>query len=121
MSNTYQPYAGDFGLGFLFGYGVDNGRSPLVADFNGDGNPDIAVWENPSTFYRQSYLQILLGNGDGTFTPSYNKAEFHQLRVPNNAADVNGGEHTWWNWMVSLVHLLSSQRPLDLCWNCNAV
>ncbi len=35
--------------------------APLIADFNGDGKPDVAVFSG-------SYLSMLLGNGDGTFT-----------------------------------------------------
>lgn len=37
-----------------------------VADFNGDGIPDIAVSDSNSS---QTLLAILLGKGDGTFTP----------------------------------------------------
>lgn len=96
LTNTYSPYAGDFGYWYLFGEAIQtNAGSPIVADFNGDGNEDIAVFQqvpglNQSTYFRQSYLQILLGNGDGTFTPSYNVTPFHKFRVPNHAIDVYG-------------------------------
>jgi subtilisin family serine protease len=96
LTGNYSPFGGEFGGGFFFGQGVfANQGSPMVADFNGDGNPDIAVYQlvpgnNPNTFLQQSYLQLLLGNGDGTFTPSYDTTAFHQLSVPNNAIDVNG-------------------------------
>ena len=47
--------------------GVD-GRNPVVADFNGDREADIAFTHvdpvNPAT---SSYVGVLLGNGDGTF------------------------------------------------------
>ena len=36
--------------------------APAVADFNGDGKPDVAVSDAGSVY-------ILLGNGDGTFKP----------------------------------------------------
>ncbi len=37
-----------------------------VGDFNGDGKPDLAVFSQ----YPESGVTILLGNGDGTFTPA---------------------------------------------------
>ena len=53
---------------------------PYVADFNGDGNPDIGVFQaglvpvfgiGVTTFASTATkLQILSGNGDGTFTPN---------------------------------------------------
>lgn len=96
LTETYSPFDGDFGLGYFFQQGAaGNQATPMVADFNGDGNPDIAVFQqvpggDANTFLRQSYMQILLGNGDGTFTPSYDVTAFHRLRVPNHAIDVTG-------------------------------
>jgi hypothetical protein len=46
----------------LFGQNVNNAA---VADFNGDGKPDIAI-----SLPDADEVQILLGNGDGSFTPS---------------------------------------------------
>ncbi|HSY90363.1 MAG TPA: VCBS repeat-containing protein [Candidatus Binatus sp.] len=45
----------------LFGQNVNNAA---VADFNGDGRPDLAL-----SLPDADQVQILLGNGDGTFTP----------------------------------------------------
>jgi FG-GAP-like repeat len=92
FSQTYQVYS-DIGTYFhLF----DNGQpqqslSPMVADFNGDGNPDIAVFQSEAGYSQaQSYLQILAGNGDGTFTPTYSVTQFHKSAIPTTAADVTG-------------------------------
>ena len=44
-------------------------RGIVVADFNGDGKPDMAVVDRVS-----DSISILLGKGDGTFTPAANYA-----------------------------------------------
>jgi uncharacterized repeat protein (TIGR01451 family) len=49
-------------------YQVGNGpQGIVVADFNGDGKPDLAVANTGS-----GNVSILLGNGDGTFQPAQN-------------------------------------------------
>ena len=40
------------------------GRSPVAADFNGDGNLDLATISSGD-----NTMRVLLGNGDGTFQP----------------------------------------------------
>jgi hypothetical protein len=50
-------------------YAIDNSGSESLrwvtaADFNGDGNMDLAVAD-----YLGGYVAVLLGNGDGTFKP----------------------------------------------------
>ena len=59
-------------------------HSVAVGDFNGDGIPDLAV-----TNYFDTTVTILLGNGDGTFTPT---AVSPQVDVPIALAvgDFNG-------------------------------
>jgi hypothetical protein len=58
-------------------------QSIAVADFNGDGNPDLAVAENEG-----ESLSILLGNGDGTFRFKGRYATTFPLWV--TAADLDG-------------------------------
>ena len=89
LTNTYSPYVGQYGASFEFGKGTSEGGSPLVADFNGDGNLDIAAYQIPKGT-NQAVLQILLGNGDGTFTPSYTSFDFGNPSVPGLAVDVDG-------------------------------
>jgi uncharacterized protein (DUF2141 family) len=62
----------------------------VLGDFNGDGNPDLAIFQVPWTGQGASFAQILFGNGDGTFTPSYVSAPLNKHDVPQFAADVNG-------------------------------
>ena len=49
-----------------------------VGDFNGDGNPDLAV-VSPNS----SGISILLGNGDGTFQPA---GAYGTMGTPNSIA-----------------------------------
>src|SRR5204863_758351 len=59
-------------------------------DFNGDGNVDIAVFqEDPSVIAPAAFVQFLLGNGDGTFTPSFTTFDFQKYYFPNLAMDVD--------------------------------
>jgi hypothetical protein len=54
----------------------NNPTSVVTGDFNGDGEPDLAV-ANPN-----EGITILLGNGDGTFTPSpANVAVSHPISI----------------------------------------
>ena len=83
LTNTYQAYAG-----------LNTRSVPTLADFNGDGNLDIPVFQFYPAFPNSAtgwiYLQVLLGNGDGTFTPSYTTYDFHESAVPQFMADVTG-------------------------------
>jgi hypothetical protein len=72
---------------FAFGGSFATGLSPysiVVADFNGDGKPDLAVANDGS-----NSVSVLLGNGDGTFGAAANFAvntDPRQVAV----ADFNG-------------------------------
>ena len=57
---------------------LDNG---MVADLNGDGKPDEIAFQLVSPPDFTSYAQILMGNGDGTFTPTYNIYNFNKNYV----------------------------------------
>jgi len=92
LAHSYKPYTGLFSPAYRFDNGSPQQQSgPMVADFNGDGNPDIAAFQFQATFpSTQSYLQILTGNGDGSFTPSFAITPFHKNGIPVTAADVTG-------------------------------
>lgn len=79
LQNNYSPYSGE---------PLDSGD--FLADFNGDGNLDIAAFQRQ---FGQTYVQFLLGNGDGTFTPTFNKfflSTGTSTAVPVLAVDMNG-------------------------------
>jgi Bacterial Ig-like domain (group 3)/FG-GAP-like repeat len=64
----------------------------LVADFNGDGIPDLAMVETNGSITNPIYwVQVALGNGDGTFNPAPGPflTTPHSLGV-TKVADVNG-------------------------------
>jgi len=55
---------GTFKAGPEFAVSGQNVNNAAIADFNGDGKPDLAI-SLPDT----GEIQVLLGNGDGSFTP----------------------------------------------------
>lgn len=57
-----------------------------VADLNGDGVPDLAI-------VNASYVgpvSVFLGNGDGTFSPSFNMTGLPQIPIAVISGDFNG-------------------------------
>jgi hypothetical protein len=78
---------------FSCGYGV-----PLVTnDFNGDGKMDLALCEHSAT---DSWIDILLGNGDGTFQkPARYHAGTTDCAWPFATGDFNSDNNTdFINW-----------------------
>jgi hypothetical protein len=91
LTNTYEPYGGQADA-FMPTLGTANGgRFPaFLGDFNGDGNVDLAaIQQAPGESNRVYYVQFLLGNGDGTFTPTYTQ-NFLNASQPTTAFDVTG-------------------------------
>ncbi len=66
-------------------------QSIAVADFNGDGIPDIAVGANAATTGGKGYISVLLGNGDGTFHAAKTFAALSDNQVIVAAPFVDGG------------------------------
>jgi hypothetical protein len=62
--------------------------SVTVGDFNGDGNPDLAV-ANAGSKGGQGSVSVLLGNGDGTFQAAVNRTVGANL-LSIAAADFDG-------------------------------
>jgi hypothetical protein len=90
LTNTYTPYSGQ--SIFQTTLGTANGaRFPaFLGDFNGDGNVDLAAIQlAPGYPAKTNYVQFLLGNGDGSFTPTY-QTYFLNSSVPSMAFDMTG-------------------------------
>jgi hypothetical protein len=90
FSETYAPYSGTAVLPALAEGTPLGGRyTPWIGDFNGDGNVDIAAFQEDRSFSPpRRYVQFLLGNGDGTFTPTYDTFYFNSS-LPCTAFDLN--------------------------------
>ena len=92
---TYATYPGYSLLADVIsnGPGLSKNFCP-VGDFNGDGNLDIGVTEAGSFNPWPSYVQFLTGNGDGTFTPTYNIYSFGRRTIPQKFYDLDGDGKT---------------------------
>jgi hypothetical protein len=95
-SFTFLPGKGDgtFGPPRAFGVSVAGGVVTSLArgDFNGDGIVDLAaitVSTDPNVIITVSTVNLLIGNGDGTFQPSVNQA-VPGIASPLAVADFNG-------------------------------
>jgi hypothetical protein len=62
----------------------------VTGDFNGDGRPEEVAFQGPYTWMDWNYAQFLMGNGDGTFTPTYDEFLFSQYGYPQYAHDLDG-------------------------------
>jgi subtilisin family serine protease len=88
LQNTYSPYTGQ---PIATAFGNAQNFNSFVGDFNGDGAVDIAAFQlDPLT--RHAYVQFILGNGDGSFTPTFQRFNLGSGNpaFPNLAVDMNG-------------------------------
>ena len=87
-SSSYSPYAGTpEDVRPFLQYG-DPADSSLVGDFNGDGKPEEVAWQYEIGF--EVYAQFLMGNGDGTFTPTYDIFPFAEYNYPMWTSSLDG-------------------------------
>ena len=91
------------GFGNMTAYTAGNGPlGPVVADFNGDGFPDIAI-EN----FNDGTESVLLGNGDGTFQT---QSTFPAGTNPYAAA-VGGLQRRWQSRIWQFPTSAATTRP----------
>jgi len=74
---------GTFTHGARYSANFRGGSRALIADFNRDGNLDIAAIDADST----GYIAVALGNGDGTFAPFVTTPAFGEFTA---VGDFNG-------------------------------
>jgi FG-GAP-like repeat len=77
QSSSYAPYSGTPLQSPPYLQFGDPATSSMVADLNGDGKPDEIAFQQPSS-PGDVYAQILMGNGDGTFTPTFDLFDFQK-------------------------------------------
>ena len=97
---------GTFGSAQTYGVGEVSPRSLSTGDFNGDGNPDLAV-----AGYNQ--VTVLLGNRNGTFTLGQSVSAGGTYTASLQTADINGDGRPD-------LALVSSCNGIDTCVNGSA-
>jgi len=89
QSSSYVPYPDTTPVNLApyteFG---DMTTSALAADYSGDGNVDVAAFQQGNGYVRSE--QFLAGNGDGTLVPTYDVFGFPSFTYPLQAYDLNG-------------------------------
>jgi subtilisin family serine protease len=92
LTETYAPYGGPGQPAKTLGT-PNGGRFPtFLGDFNGDGNLDLAAIQagaGVGSSVAGNYVQFMLGNGDGTFTPTYQTYSLYSS-LPTTAFDFTG-------------------------------
>jgi len=78
QSSSYAPYNGVPRQALPFEQNGDPLTSSMVADLNGDGKPEEIAFQEVSPTNDDVYAQVLEGNGDGTFTPTYDIFDFQK-------------------------------------------
>ena len=88
LKTTISPSPGflDVFWGNNVSYSNDFNPNPYFGDFNGDGNTDIALFQRTEGL-GPAYAQFLVGNGDGTFTPTYDVFDLGVYRAPDLAVE----------------------------------
>jgi FG-GAP-like repeat len=90
-SSSYTPYAGIPLQAEPFAQFGDPMTSSMVADMNGDGKLDEIAFQEPAPAGGDVYAEILMGNGDGTFTPTYDVFDFQKIDgFPSHAHILDG-------------------------------
>jgi len=106
QSSEYEPYSGASMPSFYpFAQDGDPQASSFATDLNGDAKADEVIFQTPTLDSPFSFAQILMGNGDGTFTPTYDIFPFYFDNEPNFAHDLDGDGLSD---MVSLIQASSS-------------
>jgi len=88
QSHSYSPYpvTTPIDLAPYLEFG-DQTYPALAADYTGDGNVDVAAFQEGNAYGRHELL--LAGNGDGTLTPTYDIFAFPSYTYPLQAYDFN--------------------------------
>lgn len=79
---------GSFALGAAFHSGVPGIDTPILADFDADGNADLAIAGDDPQNGTPSTLSVILGRGDGSFQPPVS-LQFERDVIDLAAADIN--------------------------------
>lgn len=73
-----------------YDFGVQDLGAVILADLNGDGNPDLVAGAILSNNIDAGFVPVMLNNGDGTFGPSRVSLSGGHWPVNLLVADVNG-------------------------------